>query len=113
MCGAGTVAKNNKSLGAKGLVYHAYPIVNKEGVLTGIVTRHELEEADGDSILDSLIEGQDLLTVSPETSIRDAANMMIGKNFQQVPVVLATNPGKLLGLITLNDIARQQNASEL
>ena len=56
---------------------------------------------------------QVLLSVQPDTSIRDAANRMIANNYQQVPVVSATNSHKLLGLITLNDIARQQNASSL
>ncbi len=100
-------------MGKQGLQYDAYPVVDSAGGLSGIVTRHELEEAAGDLFLGTLIDGQSLLTVSPDTSIRDAANMMIGKHFQQAPVVLATNPAKLLGLITLNDIARQQNASEL
>ncbi|WP_018968785.1 chloride channel protein [Rubritalea marina] len=113
MRGNDSVAENIKALGAKGLMYHAYPIVDATDALIGIVTRHELEEADQELTLQHLIENQQLLVVQPDTSIRDAANMMIGKNFQQVPVVLATSPEKLLGLLTLNDIARQQNASEL
>ena len=59
-----------------------------------------------------LIEGQELLRLTPETSIRDAANKMIARNYQQAPVVSATDPDKMLGWLTLNDIARQQNAAE-
>ena len=108
-----TVEENIKSLGARGMVYHAYPIMDAHGDLIGIVTRHELEESVSEALLDNLILDQILLSVQPDTSIRDAANRMIANNYQQVTVVSATNSQKLLGLITLNDIARQQNASEL
>jgi CIC family chloride channel protein len=102
-----------KSTGPRGLIYHAYPIMDAAGDIVGIITRHELQEADPSTALDKLIMDQDLLAVQPDTSIRDAAHKMIGNNYQQVPVVSATNSQKLLGLITLNDIARQQNASSL
>ena len=35
---------------------------------------------------------------------------MIAGDFRQLPVVSPSHPEKLLGWITLNDIARQQNA---
>jgi CIC family chloride channel protein len=108
-----SVEGNIKSLGARGMVYHAYPIMDAQNDLLGVVTRHELEESPGEALLDNLILDQILLRVQPDTSIRDAANKMIANNYQQVPVVSATNSQKLLGLITLNDIARQQNASSL
>lgn len=108
-----SVGENIKALGARGMTYHSYPILDETGDLVGIVTRHELEEADSQKMLDTLIAEQELLSVQPDTSIRDAANQMIAKNFQQVPVVSVHNSKKLLGLLTLNDIARQQNASSL
>ena len=108
-----SVGENVKALGAGGITFHAYPIIDSGDDLVGIVTRHELEEADAEQLLSELISDQELLSVLPDTSIRDAANRMIAKNFQQVPVVSVHNSKKLLGLLTLNDIARQQNASSL
>lgn len=108
-----TVEETIRDFGAEGLMYHSYPILNEEGELDGILTRHELEEADGSTLISSLIENQKLVTVAPECPIRDAANLMISNNYQQVPIVSVAHPKKLLGLITLNDIARQQNASVL
>lgn len=108
-----TVKECIKSLGPSGLVYHAYPILNAEQELIGILTRHELEDTGEDTLIDSLIENQELLALTPDSSIRDACNQMIAKNYQQVPIISAKNNHKLLGLITLNDIARQQNASSL
>ncbi|MFC5051951.1 chloride channel protein [Rubritalea spongiae] len=106
-----TVEDAIQSVGPQGLLYHAYPILDAAGDVVGIITRHELQEAEPSDLLDKLIFDQTLLAVNPETSIRDAAHKMIANNFQQVPVVSATNSQKLLGMITLNDIARQQNAS--
>ncbi|MGJ8672464.1 chloride channel protein [Rubritalea sp.] len=105
------VEESIESLGSKGLMYHAYPILDAAGDIVGIITRHEMQEADPSDLLDKLIMDQKLLAVQPDTSIRDSAHKMIANNYQQVPVVSATNSQKLLGLITLNDIARQQNAS--
>jgi CIC family chloride channel protein len=92
--------------------YHAYPVLGGEGELLGVVTHYELERhADMGSVAE-IIEGQELLAVGPDTPIRDAANRMIARNLQQVPVVSPLESDRLLGWLTLNDIARQQNAVE-
>ena len=80
--------------------------------LAGVITRHELTDHPGERTVGELLEDQQLLTVTGDTSIRDAANRMIARDFQQVPVVSAGDSRKLIGWLTLNDIARQQNAVE-
>ena len=92
--------------------FHAYPVVDAEGGLTGVVARYELKEAGEHETVAEIIEGQELLAVTTESSIRDAANKMIARNLQQVPVVSPVDPKKMLGWLTLNDIARQQNVVE-
>ncbi|MDP0491647.1 MAG: chloride channel protein [Verrucomicrobiota bacterium JB023] len=92
--------------------YHAYPVMNEAGRLVGVTTRHELREAAKDQPVSSLLEGQQLLTVNDSTCIRDAAYRMITRDFQQVPVVSEADGSRLLGWLTMNDIARQQNAME-
>ncbi|WP_353565414.1 chloride channel protein [Haloferula sargassicola] len=92
--------------------FHAYPVAGPEGELRGVITLHELEENPDTAAVSELMEGQRLTSVTIETSIRDAANRMIARDIQQVPVVSAADPRKLLGWLTLNDIARQQNAAE-
>ena len=81
--------------------------------LLGVVTREELDEHKGEEGVRvcEIIADQDLLSVFPETSIHDAANKMVARNLRQVPVVSPDNPHKMLGWLTLNDIARQQNAA--
>ncbi|MGA0845894.1 MAG: CBS domain-containing protein [Luteolibacter sp.] len=50
------------------------------------------------------------IQITPDCSIHDAAQKMIHHNLQQIPVVDTTHPARLVGWLTLNDIARQQNA---
>ncbi|QTN31431.1 chloride channel protein [Akkermansiaceae bacterium] len=92
--------------------YHAYPVVDDAGRLAGVVTQKEIMGCGDAGSVAEIIAGRQTLSVQAETSIRDAANCMIEKDFQQVPVVSIADPGKLLGWLTLNDIARQQNAAE-
>ena len=92
--------------------FHAYPVVGPEAELRGVITLHEIEENPGAASVEELMGDQQLTSVTIETSIRDAANRMIARDIQQVPVVSATDARKLLGWLTLNDIARQQNAAE-
>lgn len=94
------------------LRFRAYPVVDAEGQLAGVVTRYELQKHVEKESIAEIIAGQDLLAVTTETSIRDAANRMIGRNLQQVPVVSPADQKTILGWLTLNDIARQQNAVE-
>ncbi|MFC7337559.1 chloride channel protein [Haloferula chungangensis] len=92
--------------------FHAYPVVDEEGKLVGVITRHELTDSAETMSVGELIVDQQILSVTTDTSIRDAANRMIARDFQQVPVVSQVDPKKLIGWLTLNDIARQQNAVE-
>ena len=92
--------------------FHAYPVTDAEGDFRGVVTRNELAHSPDTITLGELVAGQQLALAHPETTIHDAANRMIASDFQQLPVVSSAHPNKLLGWLTLNDIARQQNASE-
>ena len=92
--------------------FHGYPVTDDDGLLKGLVMHHELKENHEESRLSELMKNQSLVTAHPETSIREAANLMIKNDFQQLPVVSKIQPNKLLGFITLNDVARQQNAAD-
>jgi chloride channel protein, CIC family len=93
--------------------HHAYPVVDERGDLCGMITQTELLNAvrssPDQSVWEALGSGN-IIQVFPDTSIRDAANIMVIGEVEQAPVVSRNNPVKLLGIITLHDIARQQNA---
>lgn len=99
-------------IAAENKMYHAYPVLDGARKLVGIVTRNELDECAGEATMEPIYAGQEVISVRVDTPIRDAANRMIVRNLQQVPVVSQADSGKLLGWLTLNDIARQQNAAE-
>lgn len=107
-----TVAAALKRIRIGNKRFHAYPVFADQGRLAGVITRHELTDHPAETPVGELVAEQQLLTVTSDTSIRDAANRMIARDFQQVPVVSAADPSKLIGWLTLNDIARQQNAVE-
>lgn len=117
-CDVFTLLEDQSCAGARRLAarlgarFHGYPVLDHAGRLRGVVTRHQLEECPPNTTLRELLDRQDLLSVTAGTSIREAANRMIAHDIQQVPVVAATDPQKLLGWLTLNDIARQQNAAQ-
>lgn len=101
-----------KRMSAESRKYHAYPVLDDSGKLAGVVTHSEIKDHILAESIAVIMGQQEVLTVSADTSIRDAANRMIAKDFQQVPVVSQSDSTKLLGWLTLNDIARQQNAVE-
>ena len=85
----------------------------EENFLKGMITHHELEEmvrVEPAKAVADLIQGQKLVTLAPESSIREVARVLVMEDVMQAPVVSANDAHKVLGIITLHDIARQQNA---
>lgn len=93
--------------------HHAYPVLDGEGGLIGMVTHHELEETarqQPERSIASMVEQQRIVSLNPETSIRDVASTLVVEDVLQAPVVSNRDARKLMGIVTLHDIARQQNA---
>lgn len=110
----GTAIKGNlEHLAETGSKHHAYPVTDENGKLTGMVTHHELEEQfkeDPESVVSGCVKGKELVTLQPEASIRDVAQTLVLQDVLQAPVVSSKDPQKVMGIVTLHDIARQQNA---
>ena len=109
--------KNLELIKADGHKHHGYPVIAdlNSQALQGVITHHELEEMvatqDRQSISER-IEGHKTIHIYPDHSIRDTANTLVMKDVSQAPVVSRKDPTRLLGIVTLHDIARQQNAIE-
>ena len=106
-----TAADNLKALGDR--KKHAYPVISQSRELIGVITHHELVEDMRDKpevLTRDLIVGQKLITLTPDASIRQAANTLVLNDYEQAPVVSQEDKKRLLGIVTLHDIARQQNA---
>ncbi len=95
--------------------HHAYPVRKENRTLVNIITHHELidwEKEHGEKILSELLEEHPLVTMTPNTSIRKAAQILVNADKEQAPVISRKHPNRLVGFVTLHDIARQQNALE-
>lgn len=109
--------ENLESITDTGHAHHGYPVIaDLNGQqLIGMIMHHELEEliADGNTApISDYLKDQKVINLYPDTSIRDAANTLVIKDVLQAPIVSRKEPTRLLGLVTLHDIARQQNAIE-
>ncbi len=109
-----TARENLKRLGRSTDYHHAYTVVDETGRFLGIVTHHEIKEMPPEELLSEWVsQHQDIIEVQPEVSIREASQLMVAHDIQQLPVVSGSDHGRLLGIITMNDIARQRNACEI
>ena len=82
------------------------PIINKSKKLYGIVTNRDLRfERDGNRSINEVMTSENLITVSPNTSLKDAEEILQKHKIEKLPVV--DNLYKLVGLITYRDITKQ------
>lgn len=112
-----TAKENLDIIKESGQSHHGYPVITDLGghELIGMVMHHELEEliAEGnEKPVSAFVESQKIIHLHPDTSIRDAANTLVIKDVLQSPIVSRKEPKRLIGIVTLHDIARQQNAIE-
>jgi CIC family chloride channel protein len=110
-------AQNLEVIREHGHRHHGYPVIASDNsqALVGMVMHHELEKlsaASEEAPLSSILAEQRIISIHPDDSIRDAANTLVIKDVLQAPVVSRKDPKRLLGIVTLHDIARQQNAIE-
>ncbi|MFQ6081127.1 MAG: cyclic nucleotide-binding/CBS domain-containing protein [Candidatus Bathyarchaeia archaeon] len=86
-------------------------IVTRKGKAVGIVTERDLlkrvlaESRDPKKTRVRQIMSKPLIFGEPDMDIEDAARFMFRKNIKKLPVV---ENGRLLGLVTLTDLARFQ-----
>lgn len=93
--------------------HRAYPVLDESSNYVGVLKFVDLQKKENANLLCAeLITTPSEIKITPDTSIKDAANYLINKDVLECVVVSATQTQKIAGIITLHDIARQQNASE-
>ncbi len=89
-------------------------VVDAEGRLKGIVSFQDIrgvafEEGLEDLVLVRDIATPKLVTVTPEETLYDTFRRMGANNVEQLPVVAASDPSRVLGVITDHDVIRAYN----
>ena len=90
--------------------YHigGIPVVDDEGLLVGIVTNRDLRfEKNPMRTIDEVMTSENLVTTSQATSLEEAAEILQSHKIEKLPVV--DSKGKLIGLVTYNDITKAKD----
>lgn len=89
----------------KQTAHQGFPIVNQKGMLTGLVTRRDLNEttlSDAEPVT-KVLRGL-VRYVYDDCTVRQAAEHMVNHRIGRLPVVSRSQPQQLVGIITRSDI---------
>jgi CIC family chloride channel protein len=94
--------------------HNSFPIINKDGNLTGILSFLDYHDAVFEENLKDLIVAKDLatlnvVTVSIDDNLYSALEKITSKDFSILPVVDKDDPSVLLGVLTRRDIIGAYN----
>lgn len=117
----GAMIEDVVTVDAEATVKEAVEIMNKHEIgclvvmeknkLVGILTERDMlkkvlgESRNPETTKVSEIMTTPVITTSPTTNLEEAAKLMFKKNVKKLPIV---SEGKLVGLVTLTDLARFQ-----
>ena len=114
---AQTVSAENSAAALVSLMkssrHAGFPVIGKDGSLAGIVTlsdtRDKLIGVDPETVLIKDIMTKDLIVAYPHETLDVILDRFISGDISHVPVVMKSNPKKLLGIITRSDIFKTYN----
>lgn len=91
----------------------AFPVVDVQGHLAGMVSRSDLLEAQEQESLEATIlstSTTDIVITYPDETVHDAAEKMLRNHIGRLPVVERHNQRQLVGLLTRNSILEARRA---
>jgi len=81
-----------------------FPILDEHDRLSGVLTRRDLLASHArDTQLAALIRREPVVSYA-DWSLREAADQMGRERIGRLPVVLRTEPGKVIGILTRSDL---------
>lgn len=89
--------------------HSAFPIVDADGHCVGMVARSDLISTDiADDSPALAVASTDVVTIAPESSVRDALGVILAEEVEHIPVV--DNQNALIGICTRTDVLRAKAA---
>ena len=94
--------------------HSSFPVVDDNGLLSGIVTFQDFkevvfEEGLGDLVVVKDISIPDVITITGNKNLDEALKKIGLKNIEQLPVVDENNPRKIVGILSRRDIFSAYN----
>jgi tRNA nucleotidyltransferase (CCA-adding enzyme) len=88
------------------------PILNMEGVLTGVITRKDIDRAIKHGLSHAPVKGfksGEIITASPDCTLEEIQRLMIENSVGRIPIV---SKNEMIGIITRKDLLRYLNYKE-
>jgi CBS domain-containing protein len=88
--------------------HQGFPVLDEEGLLVGVVTRRDLLSGP-DVALDGLRRVRDVVRRPPavvyaDSTLRDAADLMVTQGVGRLPVVERADPRRVVGILSRSDL---------
>ena len=76
-------------------------VVVEGGAIVGVLSQHDLRRAEGMAAVRAVMSAS-AVTATPQTSLREAANLLRGNHVSCLPVL--DDRGSLIGIVTVSDL---------
>src|SRR5690606_35917417 len=82
-----------------------FPVVDRGGVLVGLITRRDLRDPalSGEMTIADALRGL-VRFVYDDSTVRQAADHMVNQSIGRLPVVSREQPQRLVGILTRSDV---------
>ncbi|MDQ2907594.1 MAG: CBS domain-containing protein [Ktedonobacteraceae bacterium] len=78
------------------------PVVNDEGLVTGIVTEYDVISREGEQVKHIMTRG--IISVSADSDLEDVRQILVNESIRRLPVL---DQGRLVGIVSRADLVRE------
>ncbi|MEM9160900.1 MAG: CBS domain-containing protein, partial [Verrucomicrobiota bacterium] len=96
--------------------FKVYPVVDENGKYVGLIHRKGIvvvSQTDPDKLVREIFISETFPKVYPDMKIKDVAKQFVNTEWYALPVVSRLDAGRVIGVVTLHDITRQQFLQEM